>query len=151
LVAGLDFLPENERALVEAAVKFPELTIRDVMTPRSKISFIKDSASLGPKVIDELYATQQKIFPVAHGDLEHTLGVILLEEIAEIAKGDQSLKDAARERPMTLPQDQSILETLELMLKQGLKLVYASDGSGKIVGMLEFERVMELLLGQEIE
>lgn len=147
LVAEVDFMPLEERDLIRAAIKFPELKISDIMTPRSKIYFLKDTASLGPKVIDELYATTQKIFPVAHGDLENTLGVVWLEDIAVIAKGDQTLKDAARERPAVLEQSQPVWAALRKMLDEDNKVVFAKTASGKIVGMLELDVVIELLLG----
>jgi CBS domain containing-hemolysin-like protein len=150
LVSGIDFMPERERDLIMAAIKLPGVKLADLMTPRRNITFVRDSASLGPKIIDELYSTGQRVFPVVHGDLENTLGVICLDDIATVAKGDQTLREAAQQRPAVVNKDLPLLEALDLLLNQQLRLLLVEDKQGKIVGMVELTTIFETLLGRKL-
>lgn len=148
MVASLGFLSAEDKNLLAAALKFPEVKLSQIMIPKSKISFIRETAHLGPKVLDELYATGQKFFPVAHHSLEDTVGVIYLENIAEVAKGEQTLQEATHLRPPILSQKQSLAEVLRLMLNQNANLALVADEQGKIVGAVELLAILEVLLGR---
>jgi CBS domain containing-hemolysin-like protein len=148
LVAALDFLPPAEANLILAAIKFPEVKLAQVMIPKSKISFIRETAHLGPKVLDELYSTGQKFFPVAQRSLEDTIGVIYLDDIAEVAKGEQTLQEATHLRPPLLRQKQPLIEVLRAMLDQNANLALVADEQGKIIGMVELVAILERLLGK---
>lgn len=148
IIAKTDVLKQNDKELVLSALKFPEVKLSKVMIPRSKITFIRETAHLGPKVLDELYATGQKIFPVAHSSLEDAVGIIYLEDITEVAKGEQTLQQATHLRPPVVEQNLSVSEILFEMLAKNANLVLIADSSKKIVGMVELSSILEVLLGE---
>jgi CBS domain containing-hemolysin-like protein len=133
-----------------AAAKFPKVKLADVMTPKSDITYVRDTIQLGPKVLDELYATGQKIFPVAHHSLDDAIGVIYLEDITVVAKGEQTLNEATHLRPPVLNQNSTANQALNEMLLQNANLAMISDDAGKIVGMVELRTILETLLGRTI-
>jgi len=147
LIDRLEFLNSAEKSLVIAALKFPRRKLTNVMTPADQISFVRDKVELTPKVIDQLYATGQKIFPIVHANLDDTVGVIFLEEIAEIARGEQSLQDAAHAKPPVSGASDSLISVLDLLLMHQSQVALVSDGH-HIVGMLELGTILDLLLGE---
>jgi putative hemolysin len=150
LISGSNVLPEADKQLIMAAAKFPRVKLADVMTPKSDITFVRDTIQLGPKVLDELYATGQKIFPVAHRSLDDAIGVIYLEDITEVAKGEQTLGQATHLRPPILGQSLSANQALVEMLKANANLAMISDEASKIIGMIELRTILETLLGRSI-
>jgi CBS domain containing-hemolysin-like protein len=149
LVEKADFLKHQEKAFIAAAAKFSELKLVDLMTPANTISFVRDKVELTPKVIDQLYSTGQKVFPIVHTDLSDCIGLIFLEEIAEVAKGDQSLKDAAHERPPVAKETTPILEILDLLFERNYQVALI-ENQGKISGMIELPTLLSHLLGRDV-
>lgn len=148
IITDTDVLKQNDKDLVLSALKFPEVKLSKVMIPRSEITFIRETAHLGPKVLDELYATGQKIFPVAHSSLEDAVGIIYLEDITEVAKGEQTLQQATHLRPPVLEQSLSVSDILSEMLDNNANLVLISDSNRKIVGMVELSNILAALVGK---
>lgn len=147
LIKKTDALKQRDKKLVLLSLYFPEIKLKEVMINRSNITFIKETAHLGPKILDDLYATGQKIFPVAHSSLEDTIGIIYLEDITEVTKGEQTLSQATHLRPPILKQDLSISEILFEMMKQNASLVLIADNDKKIVGMVEINTILKKLFG----
>ncbi|MDR3125956.1 MAG: CBS domain-containing protein [Candidatus Nomurabacteria bacterium] len=150
LISEARVVSESDKKLILAAIKFPRVKLADIMTPKTDITFVRDSIHLGPKVLDELYATGQKIFPVAHASLDDAIGVIYLEDITEVAKGEQTLSQATHLRPPVLSQKLSASQALVEMLKNNANLAMVGDGDGKIIGMVELRTILEVLLGYAI-
>jgi CBS domain containing-hemolysin-like protein len=150
IISRTSVLPEADKRLIMSAAKFPKIKLTDIMTPKSDITFVRDTIQLGPKVLDELYATGQKIFPVAHHSLDDAIGVIYLEDITEVAKGEQTLGQATHLRLPILKQSLSANQALVEMLLQNANLAMISDDAGKISGMVELRTILESLLGYPI-
>ena len=148
IIKKANILKDSDKKLVLSALSFPEVKLSKVMIPKSEITFIRETAHLGPKVLDELYSTGQKIFPVAHSSLEDAVGVIYLEDITEVAKGEQTLQQATHLRPPVVEQSSSVSEVLTEMLDKNASLVLVSDSNKKITGMVELSSVLEVLLGK---
>jgi CBS domain containing-hemolysin-like protein len=150
IISKTTVLPEDEKNLILSAVKFPKVKLASIMMPKSDITFVRDTIQLGPKVLDELYSTGQKIFPVAHQSLDDTIGVIYLEDITVVAKGEQTLQQATHLRPPVLTHKLSANQALSEMLLNNANLAMVGDDEGKIVGMVELRTVLESLLGRTI-
>jgi CBS domain containing-hemolysin-like protein len=148
IVGNTSVLPKSDKALVLSALKFPEVELTSIMIPKAKIAYIRETAHLGPKVLDELYATGQKVFPVAHSSLDDTVGVIFLADITEVAKGEQTLQQATHLRPPVLQQNLPINQVLAQMLEQNANLALVADAGDQIIGMVELPALLETLFGR---
>jgi CBS domain containing-hemolysin-like protein len=82
--------------------------------------------------------------------LDDAIGVIYLEDITEVAKGEQSLSQATHLRPPILRQDLSANQALIEMLSGSANLAMVSDDAGKTVGLVELRTILEALLGHPI-
>lgn len=147
IINRLEFLSGTEKSLLEASLKFSRRKLVNEMTPAEEISFVRDKVHLTPKVIDQLYMTGQKLFPIVHGDLDDCVGVIYLEEISEVARGEQTLNDAAHPKPPIATADASLNDVLDILLKHGQQVALISRGN-HIVGMIELSKILGLLLGK---
>lgn len=147
LINRVEFLSNGEKLLLEATLKFSRRKLLNEMTPAESISFVRDKVELTPKVIDQLYATGQNIFPIVHNNLDDCVGVIFLDEISEVAKGEQTLYDTAHPKPPIVTADASLNDVLELLMKTGRQVVFISKGN-RVIGMIELRKILDLLLGK---
>jgi CBS domain containing-hemolysin-like protein len=147
LISNTTVISPADKRLILSAAKFPQVKLVDIMTSKSDITFVRDTIQLGPKVLDELYATGQKIFPVAHKSLDDTIGVIYLEDITIVAKGEQTLSQATHLRPPVLAHSLSANQALTQMMSSNANLALVSDDSGKVVGMIQLQTILRVLLG----
>lgn len=148
LINRLEFLNGIEKSLLTSALKFSSRKLTNEMTPVESISFVRDKVKLTPKVLDQLYATGQKLFPIVHNDLDDCVGIIYLEEVSEVARGEQTLNDAAHPKPPVATADASLSDVLDLLLNRGHQVALISRGN-HIIGMIELSRILDLLLGKE--
>jgi Hemolysins and related proteins containing CBS domains len=148
IISKTKILKQSDKQLALSALSFSETKLSSVMIPKNKITFIRETAHLGPKVLDELYSTGQKIFPIAHKSLEDTVGVIYLEDITEVAKGEQTLQQATHLRPPIISQNMPVNDVLFEMLSKNASLVLVEDIDNKIVGMVELSTILSKLLGK---
>jgi len=147
LINRLEFLSGEEKALLVATLKFSNRKLVNEMTPADSISFVRDKVKLTPKVLDQLYATGQKLFPVVHNDLDDCLGVVYLDEISEVARGEQTLNDVAHPKPPIATVDANLNDVMKLLLDRGHQVALVSRGN-HIIGMIELSKILNLLLGK---
>lgn len=86
-------LSARDRKRIAAVMSFDERTVGDLMLPKSKMVFVKDSEMLGPLVLDKLYKSGFTNFPVIDAK-EKVKGFINTEalnalEIRKMEKADK--------------------------------------------------------------
>jgi len=88
-----DILNDKDRARIAAIMSFDARKVSDLMIPKSKMVFVKNTEVLGPLVLDKLYKSGFTNFPVvdSHGKVK---GVIHTEALnaLEIKKTDRADK-----------------------------------------------------------
>lgn len=147
IINRVEFLSNSEKSSIESVLKFSRRKLVNEMTPAESISFVRDKVELTPKVIDQLYTTGQNLFPIVHKDLDDCVGIIYLDEISEVARGDQTLSDAVQPKPPVVTTDASLTDVLELLVNNGHQVAFVSKGN-HIVGMIELKKILQLLIGK---
>jgi len=146
-----DIIGENERALIAAALAFPERTVSEIMTPRSVIDFIKGSEFLGPLVLDELHALGHSRLPVITEDLDHIVGVLHLRDLLSLDVKRSSTAEKAMEPKVFYIRENDTLEhALAAFIKNRHHLFIVINKNRETVGLVTLEDVMEVLIGRKI-
>lgn len=76
-------LSDSDRARIAAVMSFDERRINDLMIPRSSMVFVKANETMGPLVLDKLYKSGFKNFPVVDSK-EKVIGVIHTEALNDL-------------------------------------------------------------------
>lgn len=146
-----DIVSEEERALIVAALAFPDKTVSSVMTPRGVIDFIKQSEFLGPLVLDELHALGHSRLPVIADDLDHVVGTLHLRDMLSLDIKRSSTAEKAMERKVFyIRHDDSLEHALSAFLKTRHHLFIVINDNRETVGLVTLEDVMEALIGRKI-
>jgi|GEM_PF-299311 len=80
-------IDEQEKRMIEAVVTFGDVTVREVMTPRTEIEAMALSSDLG-QVIRAVRAIGHSRIPVYEGSLDHVVGMFYVKDLMHWLAGD---------------------------------------------------------------
>ncbi len=142
----------DESRLFGNLLRFREVQVEDVMTPRTVAFMLPDDAT----VADLLKTPEADVFsriPIFSEDRDHILGYVLQREILKAAAAGcdhgQPLKRYMR--PITfIPELASVGSALRQILVRREHLAAVTDEHGGISGLVTLEDLTETILGVEI-
>ena len=142
----------SEKKLITNGLKFNDMKVEEVMTPRSMIESVPMNELLGPLVLDDLHKKGYSRFPVIDGDIDHVVGMLRIQDLLTI---DRKAKSHRAETVMSkdvyyIRENQTLQHALAAFLKTQHHLFIVVNGFRETVGLLSLEDVIEALLGQKI-
>ena len=144
-------LDKGESTIIKNLLRFEEVTVRDIMTPR--IVMVKADENMTLMDFYQLYQPFHfSRIPLYADDPDHITGVVLKNEILQHLvedKDDLNLKTLRREVLAVL--DLMPLPRLfEKMTEDRSHIAIVVDEYGSLVGLVTMEDLIETLLGLEI-
>jgi CBS domain containing-hemolysin-like protein len=144
-------LHRKESAIIRNLLRLKELTVRDIMTPRTVILTVPESMTCGD--FYQLHGdTPYSRIPVFQDKEDHITGMVLKDTILSQVASDHhdSLLSSIRIPIHFLEDSIPLPEVMEKLSKQRAHLAMVVDAYGSIAGLVTMEDVMETLLGIEI-
>ncbi|MEL6104877.1 MAG: hemolysin family protein [Planctomycetota bacterium] len=144
-------LAEGESRIFRSLIRFPQITVTDIMTPRAVAIAFGETMTVG-EVLDAHPELPVSRVPIHRATLDEPTGLVLRNDLLQtrLKGGDQTpLSELARELP-TIQSDQSAQAAFELLLGDRGHLALVIDQYGSAVGLVTLEDVIETLLGLEI-
>jgi putative hemolysin len=132
----------EEIAIISGVVEFSEKVVRDVMTPRSEIFALPDGVdphTLASQIAQSRYSR----VPIYHGTLDSIVGMVHVFDVIK-ARGDtpEAVRPVAYSSPGA-----PCNELLFRMLRERLHIAIVRDESGKTLGLVTLEDLLEELVG----
>jgi len=141
----------SEQALLSSALSFFGRTVKEVMTPRSVIDFIKQAEFLGPLVLDELHSLGHSRLPVIAEDLDHVVGVLHLRDLLSLdIKRSTTAEKAMETKVYYIREDDTLEHALAAFLRARHHLFIVINQNRETVGLLTLEDTIEALIGRQI-
>ncbi|MCC7205564.1 MAG: HlyC/CorC family transporter [Phycisphaeraceae bacterium] len=141
------FTPQEHR-LLQRVLRVGDLTVRDLMVPRSDIIWIDESMSA--QEVRLLAGTSpHSHFPVCQGDLDRIVGVVHVRDLIShglIAGHDFKVADVARQ-PLYIPRSMPALKLLDQFQTTRNHVAVVVDEYGGVLGLLTLNDVVSVLLG----
>ncbi len=144
-------LEHEEKTIISNLLSLDQLSVTDIMTPRSVIHAVSDQLTL-----KEYYETKKDSpfsrIPVFSEKLDQLTGFVLKEEILKgilDGEGDQNLASIKRKIPI-VNHSKTIREFFDFMNGENQHLAVVADEFGSIDGLVSLEDALETLLGYEI-
>ncbi|HEV8215574.1 MAG TPA: CNNM domain-containing protein [Gemmatimonadaceae bacterium] len=132
----------EEIAIISGVVDFSEKVVRDVMTPRSEIFALPDGVdphTLASQIAQSRYSR----VPIYHGTLDNIGGMV---HVFDVIKARGETPEALRPVAFSAP-GAPCNELLFRMLRERLYLAIVRDDSGKTIGLVTLEDLLEELVG----
>ena len=144
-------LAESESTIIKNLLRFEEVSVRDIMTPRTVMVKADETMTLM-----DFYKNNQPLrfsrIPIFQESADHITGVVLKDEILQFLVEDKDnvqLKELKRDIT-AVRDDKPLPELFEVMTTQRAQVAIVVDSYGSLVGLVTMEDVLETLLGLEI-
>jgi magnesium and cobalt transporter len=132
--------------MLEGVLGISEMQARDVMIPRSQVSFINLNDSL-KTIIDTAIHTAHSRFPVVDKDSNNVVGILLAKDLVRLGKEKNlDLRDLLRP-PVYIPESKKLNVLLKDFRSNRNHMAIVVDEYAGIAGILTIEDVLEQIVG----
>ena len=137
---------ETEREILINALELNDVSVKDVMTPRSEVVFLDLDQNFSEN-LEEAIASKHTRFPLVRGHLDKTVGLIHIKDVLGMVNKDEpDLNDIRRELKI-VPETMRLDDLLKFFLKERAQLALVVDEFGDPAGLVFMDNVMEELVG----
>ena len=139
-------LSSEDRERIAAVMSFDERTVGDLMLPKSKMVFVKDSEMLGPLVLDKLYKSGFTNFPVIDAK-EKVKGFINTEALNALEIRKMEKADKYVDNKVNYLHEKDSLKTVvdEIAQKNGYYYLVL-DEKNELVGFFTVQMLLDYLI-----
>jgi CBS domain containing-hemolysin-like protein len=154
---------EQERIIIEALADLRDMDVREVMTPRTDVTFLTIPVH-ADDVARAVRTSGHSCFPVVVDDLDDLVGILFVNDIFRTGRArPDGGSDGGRERdatdpspleisrkvrqPYLVPESLGVLEALADMRKHRRAVAVVVDEYGGVAGMLTVKDLLEPLVG----
>ena len=140
---------KDELRIVEHALAFGDKQIKEVMTPRKVVRFVKSKDSLSPALLDELHKTGFSRFPVRGDSDDEIVGTLYLHDLVEI-KDKSKVGDAMDKKIYFVNESEKLAHALNAFFKTKHHMYMVVNEFSEVVGIITIEDIIEEILGKQI-
>lgn len=143
VISSTAALGATQRRVISGALESSELTVRDVLVPRTDVVAISAEATVA-EGIERLMEARHTRAPVYREDLDHVLGTV---HILDLVNASGTVAEHVREAPV-FPEFVQVLDALRQMQAERVQMAMVSDERGGIDGMVTVEDLVEEVVGE---
>ncbi len=142
-------LEEDEGELLQSAIDFGEIRVKNIMTPIEKIDAI-DLENDPEDILEIIKSSTHSRLPVYRNDLNHIIGILQIRNFirAYLTDKDSLNIEEMLSKPLFINQNLNIDDLLPIMAEHGFTLAVAHDGNSHSVGVVSVEDILEELVGE---
>jgi predicted transcriptional regulator len=144
LVERGDFLDDQTKILLKNTLAFRDQTVDKIMTPRDRIAFLHAKDALTPKLLDELFTSGHKIFPVVQGSLDHTIGLLYLDDVLPVEQDEKVLTETMRKCPPSIETGAPLEAALNQICEYHATVLLVAKGD-KMIGLVALKDIIRHL------
>ena len=140
---------ESQGEMLEKIFRFGESEVRDVMTPRNEIIWIRSNTKLSEFL--EIYKKfPQTRFPVYDNDFDDVVGILSIKDVLDRLRQKNGNKDPNVTRlvrkALFVPETKRLDHLFKEMQDLGQRLALAIDEFGGISGLVTYTRLIEQIV-----
>ncbi len=141
-------LDPRQRALLEKVLRFPQITARQIMVPRTDIVAIERSMP-SERIIELFLEEGYSRMPVYEGSLDTIVGIVYARDVLRLLwhRDFVILEDIIRPAYFVHEND-SIEQILRTMQHRHVHMAIVVDDFGGTAGLLTLEDILEELVGE---
>lgn len=145
-------LDEDEAAIMQSVLQLSQKRVLSIMTPLSKVYWLKDDALIDAAVIDNIKKQNYSRIPIFTNKMTECLGVLLMKDLVDIDFDERGY--GLGELPLhacVSVGSKTALDTLfrKFITARSHMMMVTKDDA--IVGVVTIEDLIEEILGHEIE
>ena len=143
-----NILDADALSIIEGALGVSEMSVRDVMIPRSQMDVI-DIHETPDKFIPYVIGTGHSRFPVIDRDRDHVIGILLAKDLLRFYAGEEEFDVRDMLRPVVFVPESKRLNVLLRDFKTNRNhMAIVVDEYGGVAGLVTIEDVLEQIVGE---
>lgn len=123
------------------AIQQNSLTVGEVAEKWGKVIKLSAKDKLTPKLIDELFKSEQKVFPVMRGE-DEIAGMVFLDDISVVDQNEKKIADYIRSDVAEIEAGAKVRDALQLMAKNELTLLIVRKNK-KLYGTVSLSDIVK--------
>ena len=142
-------LDEEERQMLQRALRFTDASAKEVMTPRLDMAAVSAEATV-EAAVEQCIQSGHARLPAYEGSLDNIVGVFdirNLEGVNYVGATDLQVRDVVTP-PLHVPESKNVDELLTEMRENRLHMVIVIDEFGATEGLITMEDVLEEIVGE---
>ncbi len=150
VLEGGNFIPGKHRSILLNLFELEQLSVDDVMSPRARIESLN---LLEPRhvVLEQLRTCYHNKLPVHEGDINRTVGILLVRKLLPMLSSDDFSIEALRgtlAQPYYIPSGTPLFQQLQLFQDNQQRLGLVVDEYGEVRGLVTLEDIIEEIVGE---
>ena len=142
-------IEEQEKQIIQSAVDFKSIRVKNVMCPKNKIVAYNIDLNLNrEQLIDYVLDNQYTRIPVYKGNIDNIIGILHLQKLLKVLMSNEqyNLEDMLVKPIFTTPASE--IKTVFMKFKRKkTHMAIVKDNKDKTVGIITMEDVLERLVG----
>lgn len=145
-----DLIDQNTREMIEGVMEIAELRVRDIMIPRSQITFIESEQDLN-SCLNIIIESAHSRFPVIadSDDRDNIAGILHAKDLLKFLREDAEEFDMAKLlRPAVIvPESKRVDRMLKDFRSERFHMAIVVDEFGAVSGLVTIEDILEQIVG----
>jgi CBS domain containing-hemolysin-like protein len=142
-------LDEEERQMLQRALRFTDASAKEVMTPRLDVAAVSGDATV-QEAVEQCMQSGHARLPAYEGSLDDVIGVFDIRNLEGVdydGATDLRARDVVTP-PLHVPESKNVDELLSEMRENRLHMVIVIDEFGATEGLITMEDVLEEIVGE---
>lgn len=138
-------IEREEREMISSIFKFGDLTVKEVMTPREKMTCVENGETAGNAII-KIKESGHSRLPVFDQKIDNIVGVIYAKDLLNLG-GAEPVSDHLRQA-LFIPGIKKVSDLMEQMQAEYKHLAIVVDEFGHTLGLVTLEDLVEEIVGE---
>jgi CBS domain containing-hemolysin-like protein len=143
-------LEAEEKEMIEGIMRFGEVDVAQIMTPRTEMECLQADTAL-PAAVLRLSSLRHSRVPVYEGTLDRIVGIVYVKDLlAAVARADASAATVRQvmRQPLFVPETKTLDALLEQFQREHVQIALVLDEYGGVSGLVTVEDIMEEIVGE---
>ncbi|MCS6996148.1 MAG: CBS domain-containing protein [Casimicrobiaceae bacterium] len=146
-----NLLDADALSIFEGALEVADMTVSDVMVPRSQMDVIELDWSPA-EIIARMVATRHSRYPVIGENRDEVVGILLAKDLlAYVVKPEAFSLRAVLRPPVFVPETKRLNVLLREFRSQRNHMAIVIDEHGSVAGLVTIEDVLEQIVGEIVD
>ncbi|NND67108.1 MAG: HlyC/CorC family transporter [Halioglobus sp.] len=144
------FIPVEHRAMLLNILDLEEVTVDDIMVPRTDVFGI-DLDDSDEEILQLIQTSAHTRLPVWRDDINDIVGLLHMRNMSRVIKGDGLDRGALEnemEEPYFVPESTPLHTQLMNFQKKKQRLGVVVDEYGEVIGLVALEDILEEIVGE---
>jgi CBS domain containing-hemolysin-like protein len=140
---------EDAREMIESVLKFRDVSVAEVMTPRTDMVMVEASATL-PEAEQLAMEEGYSRLPVFKENRDNIVGVLYVKDLLQPPGAEEAhitVADIMRE-PYFIPETKPVVQLLREMRNEKIHIALVLDEYGGTAGLVTIEDILEEIVGE---